>query len=208
MTQDIFEKHRRTLRDRSYFSQAAQDLFVLTMLQGKRGGTYCEIGGADPFDSNNSFLLEHDFGWSGISVEFDSALVDKFNLHRRNKCLHRDATTLDYRQVFLEQKFPTQIDYLSVDIEPAENTYKALTQIPFDSYRFSVITYEHDFHMSGPEYMHKSREFLQKQTYQLVVQNVNCFGRDFEDWWVDPSIVPETIWKKFQSAHVEFSHLF
>lgn len=208
MNKEILDTYQRTLDGKTYFSQAGQDLFVLAMLQGKSHGVYCEIGGAHPIESNNTFLLEHTFGWQGVSIEFDRSLVDIYNQTRTNRCLCADATTLDYTSLFKEQRFPPQVDYLSVDIEPAENTYAALCQIPFDSHRFSVITYEHDFHLSGPEYMNRSRQFLTERGYQLVVGNVLSFGRDFEDWWVDPLSINESIWRPFCSAHIEFSEVF
>ena len=39
------------------YSQALQDIFVLTMLNGKQNGTYVEIGGAHPTNINNTFFL-------------------------------------------------------------------------------------------------------------------------------------------------------
>ena len=44
------------------YSQAFQDMFVLSMLDGKRNGTYVEIGGDHPVVINNSYLLESEFG--------------------------------------------------------------------------------------------------------------------------------------------------
>ena len=43
------------------YSQVYQDLFVLSMLDGKREGTYLEIGSADPYINSNTALLEKDF---------------------------------------------------------------------------------------------------------------------------------------------------
>lgn len=194
--------------DRTYFSQAGQDLFVLAMLENKRGGYYCEIGGADPFESNNTFLLENSYDWMGFSVEFDHGLAKKFNAERKNYCVCEDATKFDYLNQFQSLGLPRQIDYLSVDIEPAENTYKALRKLPMDLYRFSVITYEHDRHADGVEHMLLSREYLSGRGYQLVIENVKCFGRDFEDWWVDPMVVPSATWQKFQNKNIEFSEIF
>jgi hypothetical protein len=54
--------YRRTLGAKTYFSQAGQDLFVLSMLENKSAGVYCEIGGAHPIESNNTFLLERHHG--------------------------------------------------------------------------------------------------------------------------------------------------
>ena len=42
--------------DKNY-SQTYQDMFVLTMLNGKTNGKYLEIGAADPFYGSNSALL-------------------------------------------------------------------------------------------------------------------------------------------------------
>lgn len=208
MTEHNFTKHLRTLNGQRYFSQACQDLFVVAMLDGKTNGVYCEVGGADPYESNNTFLLENDYGWSGISLEFDQKLVQQYNTQRRNICICSDATTFDYRAAFEKANFPKNIDYLSLDIEPAENTYKSMISIPFDEYRFAVITYEHDFHLSGEEYMLKSRDFLKSKGYQIVVQNVKSFGRDFEDWWIHPSLILQERWKPYQNNSIEFSEIF
>ncbi len=201
-------KYLRKMGTRSYFSQACQDLFVLDMLNQKQNGYYCEIGAGDPFESNNTFLLERNFSWKGLSVELDPSLVDYFNSERQNLCICHDATTYNYLENFKLYTFPKQIDYLSIDLEPAENTFKALRKIPFDDYRFSAITYEHESYVSGPKFMDLSREYLESKGYKLVIANVKCFGRNFEDWWIDPMIISEDIWKKYESNNIEFSDIF
>jgi len=40
------------------WSQTYQDLFVLSMVDGKRNGTYLEIGCAEPFKNNNTAYLK------------------------------------------------------------------------------------------------------------------------------------------------------
>jgi len=204
----ISDKHIRTIHGRNYYSQAGQDLFVLSMLEGKKNGSYIEIGGADPFESNNTFLLEKDYFWKGFSVEFDELLASRNNSMRVNSCICADATTFDYRSQLKLLNFPTQIDYLSVDIDPAENTYLALKKCPFDGCRFSVITYEHDLYTSGTAYADLSRTFLESHGYQLVAKNVKCFGRTFEDWWIDPNVIPESTWSKYACEDTEFSLIF
>ena len=191
-----------------FFSQATQDLFVLEMLSGKKGGFYVEIGGGHPSESNNTMLLESQFDWSGISFELDASLADLFNSARKNKCLAIDATTANYSKIFSEITVPAQIDYVSIDIEPATNSFNALTRLPHDQYRFSVITFEHDRYISGSEITEKSREFLAGLGYQLVVADVCVFGKCFEDWWIDPKIIPEVIYTKFVSKNLEFSELW
>ena len=71
-----------------------------------------------------------------------------------------------------------------------------------------MITYEHDFYVSGPKFMNLSREYLEARGYKLVVANVKSNGRVFEDWWVDPMIISENIWKRFESNNIEFSEIF
>ena len=51
------------------FSQVYQDMFILSMLDGKRNGTFLEIGAADPLLGNNTYLLEKDFDWKLIELE-------------------------------------------------------------------------------------------------------------------------------------------
>ena len=82
------------------YSQAFQDLFTLTMLNGKKNGTYIEIGGSDPINMNNTYLLEKSFGWKGLSFELDSEIAKYYNSVRVNKCFCLDATQADYSKIF------------------------------------------------------------------------------------------------------------
>ena len=77
------------------WSQTMQDMFVLTMLDGKRNGIYVEIGADQPRIVNNTYLLETEFDWEGVSFEFDSDKVEFFNSMRKNKCICHDATAYD-----------------------------------------------------------------------------------------------------------------
>ena len=74
------------------YSQSMQDIFVLTMLNGKRNGVYIEIGADQPVLVNNSYLLETEYDWSGVSFEIDDEKIDYFNSIRKNKCICTDAT--------------------------------------------------------------------------------------------------------------------
>lgn len=180
------------------FSEAYQDMFVLTMLDGKKEGTYLEIGSADPFKSNNTALLETVFNWKGVSVEYLEQEASKFNENRRNKCIQADARDLDYAEILKD--YGQDIDYLQLDCDPPEVTYQILEKIPFDLHRFAVITYEHDAYQGGTEYRIKSREFLSKAGYILVVGDIAPDkNRAFEDWWVHPELVSKNILDKMIS---------
>lgn len=50
-------------------SQLRQDLFALSRLDFKRGGFFVEFGATDGVEMNNTWLMEAEFGWSGILAE-------------------------------------------------------------------------------------------------------------------------------------------
>ena len=50
-------------------SQIGQDLFALYSLSWKREGYFVEFGATNGVDLSNTYLLEKDFGWTGILAE-------------------------------------------------------------------------------------------------------------------------------------------
>lgn len=175
------------------YSQIYQDIFVLGMLNGKKNGTYLEIGSSDPFHNNNTALLENKFGWKGLGIEIDEVCVRNYKQKRKNPIILCDALIIDYDKA-LNRYFKNKdciIDYLQIDIDPCENSYDVLLSIPFHKYKFGVITYEHDYYIDiTKSYRDKSREYLNKLGYKLIAPNVSP-NKDcpFEDWWVHPDVV-------------------
>ncbi len=190
------------------YSQSCQDVFVRLMLNNKNKGFYVEVGAYDEIDHSNSYILERDHGWSGFSLEIDEVAVKDFNSIRSNKCICCDATKFDFLSYFEGSNCPPQIDYLSLDIEPADQTLSVLKQLPLDKYRFSVITYEHDRYVSGPKYMDESRKIFESFGYVRVVSNVLWEGRDFEDWYIDPNVVPSDVFKNYISENIDPKVMF
>ena len=173
------------------FSESFQDMFVLTMLEGKTKGTYLEIGAGDAWYGNNTALLEKHFEWQGLSIDLDEKFVEQHNNERNHICLRRDATNTDYDKLLTAMDMPTEIDYLQVDCDPPENSFKALLNIPFEKYKFAVITFEHD-HYADPDskIRTKSRKYLQSHGYELVAGNIAPDDwREYEDWYVHPDLV-------------------
>jgi len=184
------------------YSQVFQDMFILSMLNGKKNGTFLEIGGADPFKGNNTALLEKDFDWTGISIEYSDKFVKRYRDNRSAKLIHENALLLDYNKLLSENFEGDVIDYLQLDIEPARHTYECMLKIPFNEYKFAVITYEHDYYVDVTRsYREKSREFLASKGYVLVANDISPDGKsNFEDWWIHPDLIDKKILKTMTSV--------
>lgn len=177
-------------------SQAGQDVFALSMHKWKLGGTFLEIGAADPVLSSNTALLYDGFGWRGTAVELNAGYAPAWAARRpMDKFIACDATQLDYAKLL---DGVDTLDYLSLDIDPPEATLAVLEAMPFDKVRFGVITYEHDAWRGDLRPRERSREILKAAGYVLAVPDVSTFvfwpylGPDpkpFEDFYCHPSIM-------------------
>ena len=78
------------LRDMSK-AQIGQDIFVISVLMGKRHGFFVEFGATDGVSLSNTYMLEKSFGWDGI-------LVEPGKNWKNNLVLNRTAK-LDFRAV-------------------------------------------------------------------------------------------------------------
>lgn len=216
----VFDYYDQGLKDRFRFpfpgielieknySQVFQDMFILAILNGKRNGYYLELGSADPVHISNTFLLEDKFGWNGISVDINEKEVERFKAVRKNDVVCRDATNINFERFLAGLGAPPVIDYLQVDCEPPEVTYKILTSIPFEAYRFAVITFEHDYYVDASRsYREKSRRYLKAMGYVMVVGDISCDDKSpFEDWWVRPDLVDRGQLKKMKCMDDHVHH--
>ena len=66
-------------------AQLRQDLLVLWLLDFKRNGIFIEFGAPDGVDLSNTYLLENNFGWTGILAE--PALIWHEKLRTNRKCV-------------------------------------------------------------------------------------------------------------------------
>jgi len=187
---------------RSY-SQVFQDIFVLSMTKGKRNGTYLEIGSASPYFGNNTALLETEYGWTGLGIEYKQELVDEYKKHRKNPVLMSDATQVNYVKLLKDLSSNGVVDYLQLDCEPSKVTFEILLKIPFDQFKFGVITYEHDYYVDiTRSYREKSRKYLRAMGYELVVSDVSPDGiSTFEDWWVHPDLIDKDVIEKMKDLN-------
>lgn len=186
------------------WSQAGQDIFVLSMFNGMREGTYLEIGSCFGEDLNNTCILERYYGWRGTGVDIDREFVADYNANRTNQAVLGDALQVDYVKMLRDAGIESNdIDYLSCDCEPPTVTFAALQRVIDQGLRFGVITFEHDCYAHGPEIRDSSREYLQSKGYELVVSNIsaspNLDNQNFEDWWVHPELVDPAFIELFKA---------
>ena len=173
------------------YSEAYQDMFVLSLYDGKKNGSYVEIGSGHPTYGNNTYLLEKDFGWQGVSLDISEEFVKLHGEQRSHTCLLKDATTINYEKFLKGLNFNNTIDYLQIDVDPAEISYKVLLAMPFDVIKFGVITFEHDYY-SDPKsgVREKARKYLESYGYKLIVDNISPDeNRPYEDWFIHPGVI-------------------
>jgi hypothetical protein len=178
-----------------YNGQVGQDKFVLSVLKNKKNGYFVEIGSNDPIKINNTYIMEKDFGWRGIMVEYDVKWLVEYQTHRPNSiyCL-TDATKIDYVQLFKNNNVPKNIDYLQIDLDVCNrstlDTLELFDKTIFDNYKFATVTFEHDIY-DGDRFNTRlaSRDIFAKRGYVLVFPDVKNGPSPFEDWYVHPDLV-------------------
>jgi hypothetical protein len=179
----------------TFNGQAGQDAFVLWCLQGKRNGVFVEIGSNHPIEINNSYLLEKEYGWRGVMIEYQERYLPLYEEYRPKSAYRiKNAVTIDYVELFKELNFPKQLDYLQIDLEVSHGTtiqtlekLKAAMDL---GYTFGVVTFEHDIY-DGDKYdtRARSRSIFESYGYLRVCSDVKNCGNAFEDWYIHPSIV-------------------
>lgn len=191
------------------YSQSFQDLFVVSTMNGKRGGTYLELGCSYPVEINNTYLLETDFDWTGVSVDIDPERTKVFAESRKNDVFTEDAGNIDYDNL-LSQYENNHVDYLQIDVDSEEATSKILETIDFNKYDFSVITFEHDLYWRGDALKNVMKKIMSDNNYILVAENVCSMNHQdpYEDWYINPKYVQEEHWKKYESKNKRAVELF
>jgi len=94
------EKHSHTLLKylRRSKSQLRQDLFVLSKLNFKSNGYFVEFGAASGVELSNTYLLEKEFGWTGVLAEPAKYWHRKLRQNRscsiHTECVWKDSSSI------------------------------------------------------------------------------------------------------------------
>lgn len=168
-----------------FYSQAAQDLFVLSVLNGKTNGIFLDIGCNDPKIISNTFLLENKFNWTGVLIDIDQNYIDMCTKERSSNVICEDATKINYDDVFSKYQ---NIDYMSLDIDGIP-TLEVLKKLPLDKFKIKVITFEHDSYRVGGHIRDVSREIFDQHGYYRICQDVANENNVYEDWYVHPDLI-------------------
>jgi len=158
-----------------------------------RSGYFVDIGAADGINLSNTYALERYFGWQGICVEANPETFLKLHARRRAKCVNaciadevrsvafdgskgffsgivattEEATTtlqtMTFADLIQSESIPKTIDYLSLDVEGAEE--QVMETFPFETHRFLCATIERP--------SAKLRATLESQGYRLVAELCN-----------------------------------
>ena len=183
------------------FGQFGQDCFVDKILD-MDGGFFLDIGagishqsvGSVPiYSMSNTYWLEHQRKWTGIGIDYDEAYINAARQSRSCKLLCVDLMENNINESLEQNDCPTNIDYLSFDVDSAQS--KVLSDLDFSKYRFRVITYEHNLFRGEVEEQKTSRATFESLGYKLLFGNVGYMVENgiytqeaVEDWYVDIEI--------------------
>lgn len=169
-------------------SQAGQDAFALNFSSIRTKGRFLELGAGHPLLHSNTYHLERDFCWSGVSVD-SSREFEMIWKHARNcNLIINPVEKIDWLNFF--KTYGRTWNYLQIDINSGIQAYELMKNLVFSGGIFETITFEHDSYVSGQakEFADRTIEFLSAHEYKLVAKNVKHRGRSFEDWWVHKDV--------------------
>jgi len=168
------------------YARHFQDMFVLSVLDGKERGSFVEVGSGEPFTWNNTALLEELFGWKGISIDINEKMCYKHAQKRNSTIINGKAEEIDYMSLFKTHCMEEHIDFLRINCEGS--SLDVLKKIPFNQYEFSVIQFQHNNCWWGDQFKIESREHLENIGYILCANDIAIdHQQSYEDWWVHPN---------------------
>jgi hypothetical protein len=177
------------------FSESLQDRAAAAVLD-KTGGTFLDIGCAHPTASNNTYLLEKEYNFRGVSIDMHDWSSDWFVNRFGSVFLNCDALAMDYGLLLRNQE---RIDYLSIDIDPGKQSLAVLHKLLHNNTRFTFITFEYETSDIQP----MAQSLMSAFGYELLFDCMAAANDDgtlsaFEDWYVDSSVIDPAIKNKYK----------
>ena len=157
-----------------YYSQywTAQDQFVAETLNFMKDGIFLDIGCHHYQNISNTYYLEKELNWTGIGIDLDENFKLGWDENRPNsKFICTDAIEADYKVLLEQNNMPKVIDYLSLDIEPPEGTFKALQKLFEADYIFRVVTFEIDSYRQ--DFTENASKELFKERGYTFIKSIN-----------------------------------
>jgi len=114
-------------------AQIGQDLFVLFSLIWKRGGYFVEFGATNGVDLSNTYLLEKDFGWSGVLAEPAEVWHNDLKLNRTASldfdCVWKETGQILQFQVTPDAEYSTLSEFTNSDTHSKERREGAIQSV-------------------------------------------------------------------------------
>lgn len=131
------------------YSQINQDVFVLAVLNNKPNGFFVEFGGLDGKHLSNTYLLEKEYGWSGIIAE--PSRIFKDVLKNNRNCLLdcravADQTGLElmFKETDVELGMSGLIKYLYDDLHANRRRTSSGNSYIVNTVSLNDLLYEHN----------------------------------------------------------------
>jgi len=147
-----------------------------------KNGYYVEIGSSHFKENSNTYYLEKEHNWNGLSVDISEHYSDLFNKNRKNKCINDNALTINWEKHFQENNFPDVIDFLSIDIDfdaGIHSNTMAFLNLPLSRYKFNIIVIEH---AGGAQYRFEHSKNMQREILSMFGYHLIYRG-DCDDIW-------------------------
>jgi hypothetical protein len=86
---------------RRYYSQKGQDRWLIERVFHKRtGGYFVDVGAGDGRTHSNTYVLEKDYGWTGVLIDANPAYVGPLKEYRRSPsvlaCVDRESRDVSF----------------------------------------------------------------------------------------------------------------
>lgn len=171
-----------------YFSEFTQDQDMDILMGYKTDGTFVDIGSNHFCSGNNSYFFELNRNFKGIGIDIDPKYANGWANNRKNPFICADATKIDYKSLFEEHNLPKIIDFISIDVDPAEVSMAALIEVIKSGYQFNIIDFEV---ANDPPVTLQCKELLESKGYKLV-KEIHIYGY----YHLDDIYVHESFYKE------------